>query len=67
MWTTIITGLLTMVSVLFAVSNIEQRTVPKLSLKHWSQIGQAAWYCFGTLIGENITRDSKSDNAWALR
>ena len=27
-------------------------------LNHWSSFKEALWYCFGTLIGESITRDS---------
>jgi len=30
-------------------------------------MGGAAWYAFGTLIGESITRDTRSEGAWALR
>ncbi len=66
-WAAVIAVLLTMTVVMFSVSNFEQNTVPDLSLKHWSMFWQAGWYCFGTLIGENVTKDSKSDNAWALR
>ena len=25
------------------------------------------WYCYGTLIGESVTRDTDSEGAWSLR
>ncbi len=38
-----------------------------LDLREWSLPARAAWYGFGTLLGESITRDTKSEGAWALR
>ncbi len=66
-WASIAGMLFTMAVFMFSVSNTEQSIVPYLTLKHWAMLGQALWYCMGTLIGENVTRDSKSDGAWALR
>ncbi len=36
-------------------------------LAHWSRLKEAFWYAFGTLIGESITRDTRSERAWGLR
>ncbi len=52
---------------LYSISNQEETILKHISLRHWSQIGQATWYAFSTLIGESVTRDLKSESAWALR
>ena len=36
-------------------------------LRSWSTLRESSWYAFGTLIGESITRDTKSEGAWGLR
>ena len=47
-----------------------QGRVVGINLKEWSTLSEAVWYCFGTLIGESITRDrqnSRFQRALALR
>ncbi len=44
-----------------------EERIAKKNLSNWSNIGQASWYVFGTLIGESITRDTRSEGAWGLR
>lgn len=39
----------------------------RVDLRQWSKLSGASWYTFGTLIGESITRDTRSEGAWALR
>jgi hypothetical protein len=51
---------------MLAASRIEER-LTKLSLRQWSSVSGAYWYAFGTIVGESITRDTKSEAAWALR
>ena len=52
--------------VFFGISAMEEKITEK-SLKTWSKLPHAAWYAFGSFIGESITRDTRSYNAWALR
>ncbi len=52
---------------MYKTSRLEEDIIPDKRLKHWSKFGNAIWYAFSTLIGESVTRDSKSDGAWALR
>ena len=35
--------------------------------KPWTSRKDAAWYAYGTLLGESITRDTNSQGARALR
>ncbi len=50
----------------YAVSRAEERVVG-CPLREWSRLLPAAWYVFGTLLGESITRDTRSERAWATR
>ncbi len=52
--------------VLYIVAKLEQGLIGR-ELRTWSKPGRAAWYGFGTVLGESITRDTKSEGAWALR
>ena len=47
--------------------NIIQGNIVGYDFKEWSHISEAFWYCYGTLIGEAITRDRRSASANALR
>ena len=51
---------------MFAVSNEETR-LSGVDLHNWSSMKEAGWYCYGTVIGESITRDTKSEKAVSLR
>ena len=33
----------------------------------WKTLKATSWYCFGTLLGESITRDTKSEHLAGLR
>lgn len=44
-----------------------QGSVVGFNFDEWSKISEALWYCFGTMIGEAITRDRRSAKALALR
>ncbi len=48
------------------VSSVEETTMD-VELRVWSSWTRAAWYAFGTLVGESITRDTKSSGANSLR
>jgi len=52
---------------MWATSKAEEMIIPNAKLSHWSSWGAATWYSFGTFIGESITRDTRSEGAWALR
>ena len=51
---------------MFAISNEENR-LSGVDLHNWSTMKEAGWYCYGTIIGESITRDTKSEKAVSLR
>lgn len=35
--------------------------------REWAVLKDSFWYAYGTLVGESITRDTRSQNAPALR
>lgn len=45
------------------------KTVPSLhdAGHDWDTLSECTWYCFGTLLGESLTRDTQSSNSPALR
>ncbi len=45
---------------------IEERFVGR-RLVHFSSTRESYWYAFGTLLGESITRDTRTQGAWGLR
>ena len=51
---------------MWAVARGEEEAMAT-GLREWSQARRSAWYVFGTLIGESITRDTRSERANALR
>ena len=51
---------------MYTLSNEETR-LSGVDLHNWSRMKEAGWYCYGTIIGESITRDTKSEKAFALR
>ena len=51
---------------MFAISN-EETSLSGVDLYNWSTMKEAGWYCYGTIIGESITRDTKSEKAISLR
>jgi len=66
-WLFVIVCLFVVSVCFYTISKSEEELIPEMKLKHWSSPGASTWYSFGTLIGESITRDTKSDKAWALR
>ena len=36
-------------------------------LHFWTHPGYMLWYCYGTFIGESVTRETSSGGAWAIR
>ncbi len=66
-WVSLLMSLCVTTVAMYSISRLEELIIKTVSLRHWSQFGQAAWYAFSTLIGESVTRVSKSDSAWALR
>ena len=51
---------------MWATAREEEKAIAS-GLREWSEASRAAWYVFGTLIGESITRDTRSERANALR
>ena len=52
--------------VFWIVANFESR-FRGIDLEEWANLKASVWYCFGTFIGESITRDTRSDAAPAMR
>ncbi len=65
-WAAAVSALLLMQLLLLAVARAEERVLRR-GLPAWSAHGNAAWYAFGTLLGESVARDAASESAWALR
>jgi len=65
-WMAALIALSVFIWVLTFVSRIEERLTGR-TFRQWSTPSRASWYAFGTLIGESITRDTKSEGSWALR
>ncbi len=51
---------------LWLFARIEERVIGR-ELSSWSVFRKSAWYAFGALLGESITRGTSSERAWALR
>ena len=58
---------LVVVSVVFYVASNLEGVLTKQSFNEWSTLQNAIWYAYGTLMGEAITRDTRSEKALALR
>jgi len=65
-WIGILISLFTLSLVMLRVSQEEEKLL-NARLRHWSNYANSLWYVFSTLIGESITRDTKSSGAWSLR
>ena len=65
-WVLIGISLAIVTTTMYITSNIESPLIQQ-SLHEWTSIQAAAWYAYGTLMGEAITRDTKSEKATALR
>lgn len=66
-WAAVAAALVLAAAALQAVSSREERTVPGVDLREWATASRAAWYAFGALVGESVTRDTTSAGAWAVR
>ena len=42
-------------------------SLSKTNFKEWNAMYNSLWFTYGTFIGEAITRDTKSEKAYALR
>ncbi|CAB4063250.1 unnamed protein product [Lepeophtheirus salmonis] len=60
------TSQMTTCAAFYIIANLEQR-ITGFELKDWAVLKNAFWYVYGTYIGESITRDTKSKNAFAVR
>ncbi len=65
-WIFLLMSLLLVTVGLYSIAQLEE-IIKFISLKQWSQLDKAMWYAFSTLIGESVTRGSKSERSWALR
>ena len=65
-WSALLVSLCALPFVKVAVSRAECR-LGSPSPRYWTRPGNAAWYTYGTLIGESITRIVGSDKAWSTR
>ncbi len=65
-WLSLLICVLMVTLTLWLVSNLES-SLNEHPLPHWSSLPRSLWYCYGTFIGESITRDTRSASANALR
>ncbi len=65
-WICMVLSLLFMQLMLPRVADLENRAMGT-GLTYWSSYSKAAWYLFGTLLGESITRDVNFRAQWAIR
>ena len=65
-WIIVVVSFFILAVVFWLVANWEGE-LQNLSYGDWSSMGNSLWFCYGTLIGESVTRDTKSSNAVALR
>ncbi len=65
-WAAVVFSLFFVSGSLYFITRREGRLI-SLALKNWDSLKNSTWYAFGTLIGESITRDTKSEGAWSLR
>jgi hypothetical protein len=65
-WFTIVASVIISSIVFVLVANGEE-IILGIDCSSWSTLSEAGWYCFSTMIGESVTRDTKSENANALR
>ena len=65
-WLILIGTMLAVQLFVYIISKVEERLISK-RLSYWSKYYNGAWYVFGTLLGESITRGQNSERAWAMR
>ena len=65
-WSLIILILVTMPVVLYISANIEKK-ISNVNSDYWIKYNKSAWYCFGTLVGESLTNDTKCADTRAMR
>lgn len=65
-WALVLASLLLLTATFFIISKLEEK-VSGIDLSDWSSFGKSSWYVYGTMIGESMTRDTKSAGAGAMR
>ncbi len=65
-WIIIFLSMFVVTAATYLITTIERDIVGQ-PLSAWSSYGSALWYSYGTLMGEAITRDTKSDKANSIR
>ena len=65
-WIGIIISLFVVALILYLISKCEGPMIDQ-GLIEWKTFNASVWYTYGTLIGESITRDTKTSKAVALR
>ena len=64
-WIGICSFLATIPIVLFVLAKIEY-SVCNCSV-YWTNLGDSAWYVYGSFLGEGVTRTIDSEQAWGIR
>ncbi len=65
-WILLAVSILVFSALFFITSRIEG-AIMDWKFREWYTLSDAAWYTYGTFMGESITRDTKSDKSRALR
>ena len=65
-WIAVLASLATISLSLLCIASKEEELL-RMRMPNWSSLNESSWYAFGTLIGERITRDIRSEGAWSIR
>ena len=65
-WIAFVVGLFFISITFWLVANAEGN-IKDAYFHEWAVFKDSCWYCFGTLIGEAITRDTRTMHAPAVR
>ena len=65
-WALILASLIAMPFVLNWFVLVESQNVlaTQEDVNHWLTLKKCSWYCFGVLLGESVTRETKRINAF---
>ena len=65
-WICLFVSIFTVAVFIVIVAKCEQRIVGK-TYSRYNSIGQAVWFCYGSLMGEDITKARFNIRAWGIR
>ncbi len=66
-WAGLLASLWVMPWVILVMARAEISSGGAAGSSYWGRLGNAAWYTYGTFMGESITRTVRWDNAQSVR